>query len=326
MSLARSARALALLALGWPGWAITAPQPARLPAALVLNGVEFVHIPAGVFSYSVETNSGHLQPDGPPLFRIVRVHLDDYYIARFEALAADYERFLNSGAVPAAMLDRMRRRQSEHTYRKGDEEPGCTVRQRADGRFYQSQPDRRLPATDLSWELADAFARWMGFRLPTEAEWQKAARGSDRRIWPWGDAYPDDTLAHFMAGRDCDPAPVDAYPLGRSPYGVFNMAGNVAEYVADWYNVNFDAGLRDGARNPPLAAGSTPMPYEPPQKIVKGGRWSNDPKRLAIAMRYLVTPEVATWREGVRFAVDAERVRRHLQQQDQRLSPSQGVR
>lgn len=286
---------------------------ATLPDQVSINGVEFVRIPAGEFVYTVETNSRHLMPHGPALFRDVRIWLDEFYIAKYEARARDLERFLNSAAVPADMLARMRERQAEHTYRTDADGHGCTVKQGADGRFHRVQPDRDLPATDLSWELAAAFAAWMKFRLPTEAEWQKAARGNDRRIWPWGNDYPDDTHALFGGSRGCDPAPVTAYPRGQSPYGIHNMSGNVAEYVADWYNIHFDAGLKDGDRNPALAMSSTPLPYEPPQKIAKGGRWSNDPKNLAIAMRQLVGVATATWREGVRFALDAIAVRRHLE-------------
>lgn len=304
---------LLVMALAFAGWftaAIASDSESPViagPAEVRIRGVEFVRVPAGEFWYSVE--AGDLEQQRLPLdaqrFREVRVWLDAFYIAKYEARIGHFVEFMNdAAATPALRGDDLVRQ---------DEYKGCTITFEPGVGYKARFSDPDLPATSLNWFLADAFSRWMGFRLPSEAEWQKAARGADRRIWPWGNRYPDDTRALYAFGRDCRPAPVTSYPKGQSPYGIFNMAGNVAEWTANWDNLQFDMGLQDGVRNPPLpASGSVSRGSPRPGRIIKGGRWGERAGGLAIAPRRVNEPHLFNASVGVRFAIDAATVRQLL--------------
>jgi formylglycine-generating enzyme required for sulfatase activity len=283
---------------GMAGEAKSAP----LPREVTINGVEFIHIPEGWFWYAVEHHTWEiLGSPGHPFMKDVKVWLDGFYIAKFEARARDFRRFMASDAV------------SHRDQYAEPETIGCTVRRQPEGEYYLVDDGKDLPATNLSWDLATEFAAWMGFRLPTEGEWVKAARGTDRRMWPWGDEYPDDTFAGYNSGADCNTMPVDSFANGRSPYGVYNMAGNAFEFVQDWYNHEWDDALKDGVRNPALANhGTTPSPIPKPQKILKGGRWSSPANGISIYRRTMHPPDGTFVCFGVRFTLDEATVRKHL--------------
>jgi len=124
-----------------------------------------------------------------------------------------------------------------------------TMYARFDPSKYGSQPVQKL-----TWQQAQAYCAWAGGRLPSEAEWEKAARGTDERTYPWGDQPPAADLVNFADLRSrqswadvsvddgySEVAPVGKYPAGASPYGALDMAGNAAEWVNDWYVENYYA-------------------------------------------------------------------------------------
>lgn len=299
----RIAAALLLLA----GTAM-AQDSAPLPKEVTIGGVEFVLIPEGSFY-----KTGGRPREGLPLDvheeaggGNVRIWLDSYYIAKYEARARDLVAYLNSPEGKA------------HQY--AGAHISCSTRLGDDGKYFQLRPDEDLPATHLSWRLADGWARWMGFRLATEMEWEKAARGPDQRTYPWGDDYPDDTFAGFKTDSNCFTWPVNSFMKGRSPYGIYNMAGNVREFVADWYDIEYDRTLKDGDRNPAppkqgmvrdLEDKSDPW-YLGPWKMLKGGRWASREAQIRIGARIYYLIDSSFRCNGTRFALDAAAVRAHL--------------
>ena len=194
------------------------------------------------------------------------VTLDAFWIDRTEVTNAQYAAFLNAqgnqtegGSSWLALAD------------------ADSLIERVDGRYHPKEGYEVHPVVGVTWYGASAYCTWAGKRLPSEAEWEKAARGdSDTRIFPWGDEFRGDVvnfcdancpLSHRAARFDdgyAQTAPVGSYEGGASPYGVLDMGGNVWEWIADWYDSDYYTDSPD--RNPR-------GPESGFERVVRGGCW-----------------------------------------------------
>ncbi|MBI5450398.1 MAG: formylglycine-generating enzyme family protein [Gammaproteobacteria bacterium] len=191
---------------------------------------EMVLIAAGPF---IMGSNSRLEDEGPEQ----RVALPAYYIDRYEVTNLQYQRFIND---------------------TGHRSPGHF----SSRRYPQGKADH--PVTFVSWQDAQDYCQWAGKRLPDEAEWEKAARGSDGRIFPWGSEFDisaaNTPVRWASLGQDGDTTPVGAFPRGRSPYGLDDMSGNVWEWTASWYQPH------PGNHHPSENYGEI-------YKVLKGGSW-----------------------------------------------------
>lgn len=169
------------------------------------------------------------------------VYLDTYLMDKYEVSALQFAEFLNVKGNPDDKYFSVDRYSTiiGVSYVNGKEVPTSEDPQK----YVPRKGFENYPANNVSWYGADAYCRWKGKHLPSEAEWEKAARCDDGRIYPWGNSMPDDEKArydeHWKELGMHVMVPVNALPAGASCYGALNMAGNVSEWVADWYRQNY---------------------------------------------------------------------------------------
>jgi formylglycine-generating enzyme required for sulfatase activity len=157
---------------------------------------------------------------------------------------------------------------------------------------------RSHPVVNVTWFGADAYCKWAGLRLPTEIEWEKAARGAFGRIFPWGNEWDPDRLCWWGSHDEKETTvPVDAFENGSSPYGIFQMGGNIEEWCADWYQ-------RDVYQR--YATGNLAIPRAGMGRIVRGGNCLRKNKlEFRCAMRRANTPSFTNiLLTGIRCAAD----------------------
>lgn len=247
-----------------PGAEATSTPPAATPNAP--DHAEVVSIPAGAFQMGCDSaNPGEAgctvydwQAREQPLHS---VNLDAYYIDRYEVTNARYQACVAAG--------------------------GCTPPARVDSwtrtDYYDNPAFAAYPVIYVTWQQASTFCAWEGKRLPTEAEWEKAARGADdTRKYPWGNAEPTCAIANFYdhttaTGCTGDTDRVGARPNGASPYGVMDMAGNVWEWVNDRYAEGYYTVAPPGNPQGPASGAS---------HLLRGGAWDFQDFLLRTAFRY----------------------------------------
>jgi formylglycine-generating enzyme required for sulfatase activity/DNA-binding CsgD family transcriptional regulator len=256
----------------------SAPSPGLMfttePMIDTKDEMVLVHIPAGEFEMG---SSKAEDPDEERPQHIV--YLRDYWIDKTEVSNAQYARCVADSEActkPAYNYSATR------------------------GSYYDDSQYADYPVIFVSWSQAAAYCEWVGRRLPTEAEWEKAARGSDGRIYPWGNSF-DGTLANYcdvncqLDWKDTrfddgygDVSPVGKYLQGASNYDVLDMAGNVYEWVADW----FAPYIQDRQINPS-------GPYSGLDKIIRGGSWGDDPAHIRSSIRSPINAD--SFRDSIGF-------------------------
>jgi formylglycine-generating enzyme required for sulfatase activity len=244
---------------------------------------DMVLIPEGVFTmgYNIDNTNEWGDTDEEPVHK---VFLKSYYIDRLEVSASQFSNFLNNHPKKAPLY-----------FQTG---LGVTI-EKVDNLYSPRAELNNYPANRVSWYGADAYCRWVNKRLPTEAEWEKSARGIDGRIFPWGNEFPTNDRVTFRRKFNKIGFKalelVNSMPDGRSPYGVHHMAGNAWEWVSDWYeDIYYEISPFANPKGPSFGV----------SKVLRGGSWYYKAYYMRTTYRFNEKPGVFKNWQGFRCAKD----------------------
>jgi formylglycine-generating enzyme required for sulfatase activity len=211
-----------------------------------------VYIPAGTFRMG--GMDVRRAPNETPEHDVT---LDVFWMDQLEVTNAMYALCVNDGGCTPPQSFKSQRRSS----------------------YFDNPEFKDYPVIYVTWGQAKTYCEWAGRRLPTEAEWERAGRGDDFRTFPWGEAKADGLLVNFnmLVG---DTSRVGTYPAGASPYGVLDMAGNVAEWVNDFYSASY---VNAGTLNPTGPAASASL-----NRVVRGGSLGDAEINIRVSKRSAV--------------------------------------
>jgi formylglycine-generating enzyme required for sulfatase activity len=278
------------VALVIAGWLLRINFKPQDPIATRVNPNDLavmVYVPKGEFVMGTNKNSANEREKPEHI-----VFLDNYYIYQHEVTNAQFSKFINSTGYET---DAEKFGSSYVLVDNNWEKTPGVYWAEPEGAGIGIVDRESHPVVHVSWNDAQAYCRWAGARLPTEAEWEKAARGTDRRVYPWGNTRPNCEKVNY-SGCVGGTTSVGRYPLGASPYGAMDMAGNVFEWVSDWYQ--HDYYQLSNKQNPT-------GPDDGAFRIYRGGAWTSDKYNLRVMNRPRIYQETAMSRFGFRCAASA---------------------
>jgi len=250
-----------------PAHFVTATPPLGVGSTKIspIDGAMMVYVPAGEFTMGSNDGDSDEKP-------VHTVYLDAFWIDKYEVTNALYKKCVDAGKCSPPSESRSYTRSS----------------------YYGNTQYDNYPVIYVTWENANQYCTWANKKLPTEAQWEKAARGTDGRTYPWGSTFDSTKLnSSYSNPRTGDTTAVGSYPSGASSYGAMDMVGNVLEWVADWYGENYYASSPKS--NP---TGPTTGQY----RVVRGGSWYFQSGKLSTVGRDKGNPVSRVYDLGFRCA------------------------